>query len=220
NSFVGLNMNDQLVVARILDRTAAKQCEGCATEANGNFRDAMTETLAGAEVKGNISPAPVIDFEFERDEGFYVGVGRDVRFAAIGGNAFVVDDALAVLPAHGVLQDFFGRGHLNGMQDFGLFVADGIGFEGDWRLHGGERKELEKMIGNHVAKSARGFVEGAAMFNANGFGGGDLDVVDVGAVPERFDDAVGKAKNQYILYGFFAEIVVDAVDLLLGENFF
>ena len=43
---------------------------------------------------------------------------------------------------------------------------------------------------------------------------GDLDMVDVAIVPERFKKGVGKAENQNILYGFFAEVVVDPVDLL------
>ena len=74
------------------------------------------------------------------------------------------------------------------------------------------------MVGNHVAEGAGGFVEAAAMFHANDFGGGDLHVVDVIAIPERLDDVVRKAEDHHVLDGFFAEIMVDAVDLLFGEN--
>ena len=68
-----------------------------------------------------------------------------------------------------------------------------------------------------MSRGAGGFVERTAMFDANSFGGGDLYVVDVSAIPERFNNAVGKTKNQNVLDGFFAEIVIDTVDLLFGE---
>ena len=99
-----------------------------------------------------------------------------------------------------------------------MFVAHFIGVEGDRRLHGGHREELKKMIGNHVAKCAGGFVKAAAMFDAHGFGGGDLHMVDVIAIPERLDDAVGEAEDHDVLDGLFAQIVIDAVDLVFGED--
>jgi len=66
------------------------------------------------------------------------------------------------------------------------------------------------MIGNHVAKRAGSFIEAAAMLDANGFGGGNLYVVDVIAIPERLDDVVGKTEDHQVLNGFFAEGMIDA----------
>ena len=77
-----------------------------------------------------------------------------------------------------------------------------------------------KMVGNHVAKGAGGFVEAAAMLDANGFAGGDLHVVDVITIPKRLDDVVRKAKDHQVLDGLFAEVVVDAIDLIFSENLF
>jgi hypothetical protein len=38
----------------------------------------------------------------------------------------------------------------------------------DWlRLHGGHGKELEEMIGNHVAEGAGGFIESTAMLDTD-----------------------------------------------------
>ena len=51
------------------------------------------------------------------------------------------------------------------------------------------------MIGDHVAEGAGGFVKAAAMFDADGFGGGDLDVVNVIAIPERLENGVGEAED-------------------------
>src|SRR5215467_587673 len=76
------------------------------------------------------------------------------------------------------------------------------------------------MVWHHVAQGAGGLVESAAVFDTHSLRRGDLHVVDVRAVPERFNDAVGETKHQDILDGFFAEVMVDAVDLLFGEDFF
>src|SRR5258708_38467874 len=57
------------------------------------------------------------------------------------------------------------------------------------------------------------------MLDSGGFGGGDLDVVDVVAIPEGIDDVVRKAEDHDVLDGFFAEVMVDAADLLFGQDF-
>ena len=111
-----------------------------------------------------------------------------------------------------------GPRRLDGVQDFRLLVANFVGVERDGRFHGRHGEQLKKMIGNHVAQGAGGFVKAAAMFHAHSFGGGNLHVVDVVTIPERFDNVVGKTKDHQVLDGFFAEIVVDAVDLIFGED--
>ena len=47
----------------------------------------------------------------------------------------------------------------------------------------------------------------------------DLDVVDVIAVPDRLEHAVGEAQHQDVLDGFLAEVMIDPVDLLLFDEF-
>ena len=56
------------------------------------------------------------------------------------------------------------------------------------------------------------------MPHANALGHGDLHVVDIVAVPQRLKDGVGKAEGQDILDRLLAQIVVDAVDLVLVEH--
>ena len=46
----------------------------------------------------------------------------------------------------------------------------------------------------------------------------DLDIVDVPAVPDRLEQAVGEAKREDVLDGLLAEEVVDAEDLGLVES--
>src|ERR1700730_12594205 len=76
------------------------------------------------------------------------------------------------------------------------------------------------MIRDHVAKSAGDFVKTAAVFDANGFCGGNLNVVDVVANPKGLNDVVGKAEDHNILDGFFSKIMIDAVNLFFRQDLF
>ena len=51
------------------------------------------------------------------------------------------------------------------------------------------------------------------------FGHRDLDRVDVIAVPQGFEDGVGKAREQDVLHGLFAQVMVDAIDLVFDDHF-
>src|SRR5260370_39862 len=71
---------------------------------------------------------------------------------------------------------------------------------------------------NEVAGRARRFIKTAAALDTERFRRGDLDVIDVIAVPKRLEDAVAKAQHEQVLHGVLAEVVIDAVDLLFVEN--
>ena len=43
------------------------------------------------------------------------------------------------------------------------------------------------MIGDHISQGAGFFVEAGALLYAESFGGGDFDVVDVIAIPDRLE---------------------------------
>ena len=103
------------------------------------------------------------------------------------------------------------------VQYFGDFVAHGVGIDQRWRLHRHHGQYLQQVVLEHVAYRAGTVVVAAAVFHADGFGGGDFNVVDVVAVPERLEEAVGEAQHEEVLYGFFAEVVVDAVYLVFVE---
>jgi hypothetical protein len=57
---------------------------------------------------------------------------------------------------------------------------------------------------HHIADCPRLVIIAAAVTHTQAFGHGDLDMVDIVAVPDRFKDAIGKAKDQNILHGLFA----------------
>jgi len=71
---------------------------------------------------------------------------------------------------------------------------------------------------HHIAQSACGVVVTCAAFDTQCFSHGDLYVIDVSCVPERFEQYVGKAQSHEVLYGFFAEVVVDTEDLVFLED--
>ena len=75
------------------------------------------------------------------------------------------------------------------------------------------------MVLEHVAQGAGLVVVVGPVLDAERLGDGDLNVVDVIAVPDRLEDRVGEAEDHDVLDGLFAQVVVDAVDLgLLGTT--
>ena len=49
--------------------------------------------------------------------------------------------------------------------------------------------------------------------------GGNMHAVDVAAIPDRFEDAVAETKNQNVLNGLFAEVMIDTINLVLAQDF-
>ena len=74
------------------------------------------------------------------------------------------------------------------------------------------------MIGEHVPDGSGLFVIEATMFHSEGFGYGNLDVIDILPVPYGFKNSIGEAKHQNVLHGFFAQIMINAVDLVFMED--
>src|SRR5215470_5427698 len=70
---------------------------------------------------------------------------------------------------------------------------------------------------NHVAERAGSFVKTAAPFDAKRFASGDLHMIHVVTVPERFENSIAEAQDEQILNCVLAEVVVDTVNLPLLE---
>ena len=75
------------------------------------------------------------------------------------------------------------------------------------------------MVRDHVPKGTGRIVIAAALFNAEIFRDSDLHMVDEIAVPDRLENAVAETKDQNVLHRFFAEIMVDAIDLVFRKYF-
>jgi len=104
------------------------------------------------------------------------------------------------------------------VQDLDLLVAHVVRGEGDRRLHAQQAEQLEHVVLDQVAQGARAVVVARARPDAQVLGRGDLHVVDVVAVPQRLEHAVGEAERQQVLDGLLAEVVVDAEELVLVED--
>ena len=103
-------------------------------------------------------------------------------------------------------------------EDLALLLADRLRLQRRRRLHRGERQHLEEVGHDHVAEGSGGLVEAGPLLEAERLGYVDLDVVDVVAVPDRLEEAVGEAERQDVLRRLLAEEVVDPEDLLLVEH--
>ena len=90
-----------------------------------------------------------------------------------------------------------------------------MGLEFRRRLHRYQRQKLEQMVRHHIAKRAGRVVEAAAMADVELFIDRDLHMVDVVAIPDRLEHAIGEPQHQNVLDRFLAEVVIDPVDLLL-----
>ena len=101
---------------------------------------------------------------------------------------------------------------------FTFSLRTGVGFVADRRFHGRDHQQLQQMILEHVADDAGRVVVAGAAADVDFLGHGDLHVVDVVAIPDRLEDRVGEPQHEQVLNRFFAEVVIDAVDLLFAED--
>ena len=73
------------------------------------------------------------------------------------------------------------------------------------------------MILDHVSKSSYLIEVASPSLDSQTLRRGDLNVVDIATIPERFKDPIGEAEHQDVLHRFLPQIVIDAVDLLFTE---
>jgi NAD(P)-dependent dehydrogenase (short-subunit alcohol dehydrogenase family) len=71
------------------------------------------------------------------------------------------------------------------------------------------------MVGDHIAQGAGLFVERRAVFDTHSFGCGDLHVVDVVPVPNRFEQRVAEAEDKADVVAFLAS---DAARWITGAS--
>ena len=74
------------------------------------------------------------------------------------------------------------------------------------------------MILHYVTDRAYFFIEFPTTFYAKAFGHCDLHTLNVVAIPDRFQERIGEAKVEQILYRLLPKIVVDAEDRRLRKD--
>src|SRR5690606_30875229 len=98
------------------------------------------------------------------------------------------------------------------------FIMKYTSIQPGWWLHGGETEQLQKMVLHHVTKRTRFVVKIPAPFHTHGFSDGDLHVINVVAVPQGLEQRVGEANGEQVLHGLFAEVMVNAINLILAQD--
>src|SRR4051812_26936906 len=97
-----------------------------------------SHSLAGADIKRNVWPAPVINVQFKSGESLGLGVGSHAGLLAISEHTHAFDLALAVLSADAAVQNAFSGQRLDRVQDFCLLIAHRISMKRIWRFHCGK----------------------------------------------------------------------------------
>ncbi len=146
-----------------------------------------------------------------------VGVrgGVDARLGPVADAGLTLDEARGVLAAHGV---DLGIDLVHRLQHLDLVVADHLRVPERRGLHRRERHHLDQVVLHHVAQRADAVVVPRTPFDTEGFGDGDLDLVDMTGVEHRLDEPVREAEHEHVLHGLFAEEVVDAEDLVFAPT--
>ncbi len=168
------------------------------------IRAALRHPLPGPQVERHARPAPVVDLAAQRDHRLGIGVRPD---AGLGEVALVA-----------AADDVRGVDRADRAKDLVLLLGDRERGKLGRRLHRQEGEDLHQVGDDHVAVGARAVVEAAARADVERLGDVDLHVSDVGAVPDRLEEAVGEAQREDVLGGLLAEEVIDPEDLALGED--
>ena len=74
------------------------------------------------------------------------------------------------------------------------------------------------MILHYVPESTRTFIECPSAFNADGFGDGELHMINVAPVPDRLENCVSETKDHKVLGSLLTEIMIDSVDLMFLQH--
>mmetsp|Transcript_9702 Transcript_9702/g.31580 ORF Transcript_9702/g.31580 Transcript_9702/m.31580 type:complete len:350 (+) Transcript_9702:467-1516(+) len=183
-------------------------------ELDPDLRPAVLQRLARLHQEGHPVPSGVVDVQARGGEG-----GRDAPL----GHRLVVEvarlghpmaGAALVLPHHHVA-------HLDlphGPEHLDLLVPDVIRAEADRRLHGKERHDLQQVVLHDVSDDAVVVEVPPAPLGPEVLTEDDLHAADVLAAPEGLEHEVGEAQHEEVLDQLLAQVVVDAVDLLLRQG--
>src|SRR5215472_13563161 len=173
-------------------------------QADHDLRAGHGQRLAGPNVKRNPLPAPGIDVQLQRGEGFDFRIRR---------HAFLLQVATK-LAADKILRFQW----WNSFEDFNLFVPLRLTIGSNRRLHRQVNQDLKQMVLNHVADGAGLIIERPPALNPEILRHGDLYAFDLIAIPERLEERILEAEEHHVMDWSFSQIMVDAKDVLLVES--
>ena len=99
--------------------------------------------------------------------------------------------------------------------DLHLLIADAVGFEAVWGLHGNKAEKLHQVVLNHIPQLAYFVVVRPSALDAHHLSDGNLHVINTAMIPLTINEAISEAQNQKVLNGLFAQLVINSVDGLL-----
>ena len=75
------------------------------------------------------------------------------------------------------------------------------------------------MVLHHIAHRARLIIIPPAPTDTHGFGNGDLNVINELRIPQWFKQHIAKPHSDQVLNRFFAQIVINTINLIFAEMF-
>src|SRR5262249_43482380 len=74
------------------------------------------------------------------------------------------------------------------------------------------------MVLNYVTNGSSLIVKSSAALYSEVLSHGDLNALDVIAIPECFDECIGETEDQHVVHWTLAKVVVDPEDRCLAED--
>lgn len=200
---VGLNADDELISWNVLE-----DARGHILELNPNLGLLLVERLSGLQDERNAVPSLVLDKCNHGTEGgasrvFWNCVVLFVRrLGAVKRPSILPDD------------DVLGLNLGNSSEHSDFLVTNVLAGKGNGSLHRQQGQDLQKMVLHDITDDAELVKVPTSAFGTKRLLEGDLDVVDVIAVPGCSQELVTESQNQQVLDHLLSEIVVDTEDLL------
>ena len=207
-AFGGLDLDDQSVGLGAVGFLLAKEQVGWLTELDHDLGGPAAHGFSAPKVERDAAPSPVVDIEFKRSERF--------GGAPLWHPLFI--EVALVLPADTEFGEVAAVVRPDSLEDFHLFVSNEFPCVANRGFHGRDHHELEQVVLEHVPKHSRFVIVSTPTTYLDLLGHGDLDMVDVVSVPNRFEDRVSKAKHEDVLDRFLSKVVIDSVDLVFAKG--
>ena len=153
---------------------------------------------------GTPPPTAKIDEEFGRDKCFNGQIGFDAGHRLIA-RILAANDMRRIERADRLQQGCF------------LF-PNGIAFLACRRVHRQAGEHLQHVVLKHVADSASLIVEFTTVLDTKFLGHGDLNTIDVNAVPDRLEHGIRKSRIKNVLNRLLAKIVINPEDVFFWKK--